>query len=92
MSFNNLTIIRPDILLYTPQLEYLDLSSNSLSEFSIVSNNLRYLNLDNNQIKQIDEVLWEFYFIEIFTIDFYICTSVRFKDENEYILFCLYLC
>jgi Leucine-rich repeat (LRR) protein len=66
LSFNNLTFLSPDILLYTPRLEYLDLSSNSLSEFKIVLNNLRHLNLDNNQIEQIDEVLWDFFLIEIF--------------------------
>ena len=46
-------------------MDYLDLSSNSLFEFDIVLNTLRYLNLENNRIESINKVLLDFFSIEI---------------------------
>jgi Leucine-rich repeat (LRR) protein len=66
LSFNNLSFISQDSFEFNLNLEYLDLSSNSLIEFSIVLNNLKYLNLDNNQINSTNEVLKDHYSIEIF--------------------------
>jgi Leucine-rich repeat (LRR) protein len=66
LSFNNLSFISQDSFEFNLNLEYLDLSSNSLYEFSIVLNKLKYLNLDNNQINSTNEVLKDYYSIEIF--------------------------
>jgi Leucine-rich repeat (LRR) protein len=66
LSFNNLNFISQDSFGFNLNLEYLDLSSNSLYEFSIVLNKLKYLNLDNNQINSTNEVLKDYYSIEIF--------------------------
>jgi insulin-like growth factor-binding protein complex acid labile subunit len=66
LSFNNLSFTSKDSFEFNLNLEYLDLSSNSLCAFSIVLNNLKYLNLDNNQINSTNEVLKDFYSIEIF--------------------------
>jgi hypothetical protein len=66
LSFNNLSFISQDSFEFNLNLEYLDLSSNSLYEFSIVLNKLKYFNLDNNQINSTNEVLNDYYFIEIF--------------------------
>jgi insulin-like growth factor-binding protein complex acid labile subunit len=66
LSFNNLSYISQDSFEFNLNLEYLDLSSNSLCEFSIVLNKLKYLNLDNNQINSTNEVLKDYYSIEIF--------------------------
>jgi Leucine-rich repeat (LRR) protein len=66
LSFNNLSFISQDSFEFNLNLEYLDLSSNSLYEFSIVLNNLKYLNLDNNQINSTNEVLKDYYSMETF--------------------------
>jgi Leucine-rich repeat (LRR) protein len=66
LSFNNLSFISQDSFEFNLNLEYLDLSWNSLYEFSIVLNKLKYLNLDNNQINSTNEVLKDYYSIEIF--------------------------
>jgi Leucine-rich repeat (LRR) protein len=66
LSFNNLSFISQDSFEFNLNLEYLDLSSNSLIEFSIVLNNLKYLNLDNNQINSTNEVLKDYYSMETF--------------------------
>jgi Leucine-rich repeat (LRR) protein len=66
LSFNNLSFISQDSFEFNLNLEYLDLSSNSLYEFSTVLNKLKYLNLENNQIKSTNEVLKDYYSIEIF--------------------------
>jgi Leucine-rich repeat (LRR) protein len=66
LSFNNLSFISQDSFEFNLNLEYLDLSSNSLYEFSIVLNKLKYSNLDNNQINSTNEVLKDYYSIEIF--------------------------
>jgi Leucine-rich repeat (LRR) protein len=66
LSFNNLSFISKDSFEFNLELEYLDLSSNSLYEFSIVLNKLKYLNLDNNQINSTNKVLKDYYSIEIF--------------------------
>jgi insulin-like growth factor-binding protein complex acid labile subunit len=66
LSFNNLSFISKDSFEFNLNLEYLDLSSNHLYEFSIVLNKLKYLNLDNNQINSTNEVLKDYYSIEIF--------------------------
>jgi Leucine-rich repeat (LRR) protein len=66
LLFNNLSFISQDSFEFNLNLECLDLSSNCLYEFSIVLNNLKYLNLDNNQINSTNEVLKDYYSIEIF--------------------------
>jgi Leucine-rich repeat (LRR) protein len=66
LSFNNLSFISQDSFEFNLNLEYLDLSSNHLYEFSIVLSKLKYLNLDNNQINSTNEVLKDYYSIEIF--------------------------
>jgi insulin-like growth factor-binding protein complex acid labile subunit len=66
LSFNNLTFISQDSFEFNLNLEYLDLSSNCLYEFSIVLIKLKYLNLDNNQINSTNDVLKDYYSIEIF--------------------------
>jgi Leucine-rich repeat (LRR) protein len=66
LSFNNLSFINQDSFEFNLNLEYLDLSSNSLYEFSIVLNKLKYLNLDNNQINSTNEVLKDYFSMEIF--------------------------
>jgi Leucine-rich repeat (LRR) protein len=66
LSFNNLSFISQDSFEFNLNLEYLDLSSNCLIEFSFVLNKLKYLNLDNNQINSTNEVLKDYYSIEIF--------------------------
>jgi insulin-like growth factor-binding protein complex acid labile subunit len=66
LSFNNLSFLSQDSFEYTLNLEYLDLSSNALYEFTIVLNKLKYLNLDNNQINSTNEILNDYYSIEIF--------------------------
>jgi Leucine-rich repeat (LRR) protein len=65
LSFNNLSFICQDSFEFNLNLEYLDLSSNHLYEFSIVLNKLKYLNLDNNQINSTNELLKDYYSIEI---------------------------
>jgi len=66
LSYNNLSFLNTRSFEYTTNLEYLDLSSNRLYEFSIVLNKLRYLNLENNRINSTNEVLNDYYSIEIF--------------------------
>jgi Leucine-rich repeat (LRR) protein len=66
LSFNNLSFISQDSFEFNLELEYLDLSSNCLYEFSIVLNKLKYLNLENNQINSTNDVLKDYYSIEIF--------------------------
>jgi insulin-like growth factor-binding protein complex acid labile subunit len=66
LSFNNLSFMSQDAFEFNLNLEYLDLSSNCLYEFSIVLIKLKYLNLDNNQINSTNQVLKDYYSIEIF--------------------------
>ena len=66
LSFNNLSFISQNSFEFNLNLEYLDLSWNSLYEFSIVLNKLKYLNLDNNQINSTNELLKDYYSMEIF--------------------------
>jgi Leucine-rich repeat (LRR) protein len=66
LSFNNLSCISQDSFEFNLNLEYLDLSSNSLYEFSVILYRLKYLFLDNNQLNSTNEVLTDYYSIEIF--------------------------
>jgi Leucine-rich repeat (LRR) protein len=66
LSFNNLSFISQDSFEFNLNLEYLDFSSNSLYEFTIVLTKLKYLNLDNNRINSTNDVLKDYYSIEIF--------------------------
>jgi Leucine-rich repeat (LRR) protein len=68
LSLNNLTYISSDTFEHTTYLEYLDLSSNRLREFTCLSNlnHLRHINLENNSIEfsASDMILVDFYSIE----------------------------
>jgi Leucine-rich repeat (LRR) protein len=68
LSYNKLSFISQDSFEFNLNLEYLDLSSNCLYEFSIVLNKLKYLNLDNNHINSTNEILKDYYSIEIFKV------------------------
>jgi Leucine-rich repeat (LRR) protein len=72
LSFNNLTIIRPETFESTKLLEYLDLSSNSIHDLSfseyIDLKKLKYLNLERNKIAKTNEILLDFFSLETFKI------------------------
>ncbi len=66
LSLNNLTYIGSNTFERTQFLEYLDLSSNRLREFTCFSSlsHLRHINLENNLIEFSDMILMDFYSIE----------------------------
>ena len=63
LSMNNLTHLNRNSFESNTNLEYLDLSWNKLEEFYLILKKLKYLNLENNQIKSINSILFDYFSI-----------------------------